>query len=84
MLEFADAQKRPAEIRSDDEFLGRFLRHAGEHMLATVPSLVEHEDMVASLIGLRPRGGEDPGRVAACWIGDCEGCASEIDWTYGP
>lgn len=63
----------------DDEIIGRFLGHAGVTAIATVPSLVDHPDDVPSLIRKRHRGGRDPGRVAACWIGDCD--PASIDWT---
>jgi hypothetical protein len=82
-LAFVDAQDWPDAFRSDDEIVGRWLRHSGKLALASVPSLVEHPDVVPSLIGLRARGGEDPGRVAACLIpDDCD--ARTIDWTLGP
>lgn len=76
---WVDRQRWPRVFRADDEIVGRFLRHAGESLCATVPSLVDHPDDVPSLIGTRARGGRDRGRVAACWIGDeCD--ATAVDW----
>jgi hypothetical protein len=83
--EFVDRQRWPPSFTADDEIIGRFLRHAGEPPLASVPSLVQHPDTVPSIAGRRPADGRDPGRQAACWIGDCGDChASRIDWTAGP
>lgn len=75
---WVDRQPWPKTFRSDDEIIGRFLRNVGEIPLATVPSLVDHPDDVPSLIGTKARGGTDRGRIAACWIGDCD--ASAVDW----
>lgn len=80
-LRYVDSQRWPVGFRADDEMIGRFLRTRGETALATVPSLVEHPDMEPSLIGLRTRYGRDLGRVAACYIGDCD--PAGIDWTLG-
>jgi hypothetical protein len=84
MLEWFDAQNYPPAFTADDEIIGRFLRHQGERPLASVPSLVEHPDTVPSLAGRRVADGRDPGRRAACWIGDCGCDARRIDWTTGP
>lgn len=78
LLAYVDRQRWPETFRADDEIIGRYLRSAGALPLATVPSLVDHPDDVPSLIGTRARGGRDRGRIAACWIGDCD--ASAIDW----
>ncbi len=64
-LEYVEAQKWPAQFGADDEAIGRYLREQGAPLLATVPSLVEHPDVVPSLVGKRPRGG----RTAARFIG---------------
>jgi len=83
MLRFVDAQRWPETFTADDEIIGRYLRHAGERPLASVPSLVQHPDMVPSLVGRKDRQGQDPGRVAACFADP--GCdLSLIDWTRGP
>lgn len=85
LLDFVDAQGWRGRLRADDEVVGRFLRHEKILPLATVPSLVQHGDVHPSLVGRRALAGADPGRVAACWIGECESCdASEIDWTLPP
>lgn len=69
--------------RSDDERIGSFLNNTRQWPLASIPSLVEHPDMVQSLIGDRTRMGQDPGRIAACYIHpDCD--ARTIDWSLGP
>lgn len=82
-LAFVDAQAWPEQFRADDEILGRIATGLRVTALATVPSLVDHPDLVPSLVGKRARGGKDPGRVAACFIAD--GCdPSRIDWNVGP
>lgn len=79
-LAYVDEQDWRPEFRSDDEIIGRYLNHVREWPIATVPSLVEHPDVIQSLIGLRAMGGADKGRVAACWIHpDCD--PASIDWT---
>lgn len=81
-----DRQGFPPAFIADDEIIGRFLRARGEHPLACAPSLVEHPDVVPSLVhGYRRRtDGLDLGRRAACWIGDGGGCdARALDWTTG-
>lgn len=85
LLEYVDAQRWPEQFCADDEIVGRYVRELKHRPLASVPSLVEHRDEHQSLIGKRNAGGQDPGRVAACWIGDCADCmdAREIDWTRG-
>lgn len=64
-LAFVEEQKWPAQFGADDEAVGHFLRRRGTALYATVPSLVEHPDVVPSLVGKRPRGG----RTAARYIG---------------
>lgn len=83
LLAFVDAQRWPERFCADDEICGRFIKEAQVTALGTVPSLVQHEDVIPSLAGRRTAGGADLGRIAACWIGDCDECtdAREIDWT---
>lgn len=83
LLQWVDEQRWPPQFCADDEIVGRFLREIEHAPLATVPSLVQHPDENPSLIGLRAWAGQDPGRVAACWIGDCQDCDDPrlIDWT---
>lgn len=71
-LEFVDKQNWPVAFRADDEIIGRFLKSAELNPLAVCPSLIEHEDVVPSTVGQRARGGDDLGRVAGCWVGDCD------------
>lgn len=61
--------------RSDDAVGGAWMSRQREPVLATVPSLVEHEDTVPSLI--RQKGHRD--RKAVVWIGDRD--PLEIDWS---
>lgn len=82
-LAYVDRQKWPPAFRADDEIVGRWLRETKQWPLASVPSLVEHEDVVVSLIGRRNQGGRDRARVAACFIHpDCD--PTTIDWSVGP
>lgn len=77
-LEFVDEQGWPPQFRADDEIVGRIARHLGVDVCATVPSLVEHEDEVPSLVGKRTAHGRDKGRVAAHFID--AGDPLEISW----
>ena len=61
-------------LASDDGNLEVWARQFGIRILACVPSLVEHADDVPSLMGTAHMGGNNPGRVAACWLG------LEQDW----
>lgn len=83
-LQFVDAQPWPETFRSDDEIIGHWLRASNQLALATVPSLIEHPDVVESLLGPRRNwAGENRGRVAACFIHpDCD--PHSIDWARGP
>lgn len=82
VLEHIASKNWPDRFRADDEITGRAVKALGIVPLASVPSLVQHEDVHASVIGLKARGGRDKGRCAACWIGDCDG--RTIDWSLGP
>lgn len=81
LLHHVDLQRWPRAFNADDEIVARFLTAKGLPALASVPSLVEHEDTSPSMMGKR---GGNGARRAACWIGECQGCAAEIDWTTGP
>ncbi len=82
-LAYADTRPFPAHFTADDEIIGRYLTHSGQTALASVPSLVEHPDVTASMVGRRALAGHDTGRIAACLIDDdCD--ARLIDWTAGP
>lgn len=82
LLDYVDGQRWPPKFVADDEIVGRFVRAVGHKPLASVPSLVEHPDMVDSIMSRRRNGA----RRAACWWGDCDECgdAALIDWTAGP
>lgn len=83
-LEFVDAQDWPRGMRADDEIVGHYLRNVRERMIASAPSLVEHPDMVRSILGHnRARQGADHGRVAA-WYIDESVDARELDWAQEP
>ncbi|MFL5309675.1 MAG: hypothetical protein ACJ79H_04385 [Myxococcales bacterium] len=68
-LAWAEEQGFPERLRADDEIIGRGLRGLGLQAYAVVPSLVEHPDVVPSLLGRRARAGHDKGRVAAVYTG---------------
>lgn len=74
-----EARVSPYLTRSDDAVLGKFLQQAKIWPLATVPSLVEHPDVVTSTIGRKARAGADRGRVACIPVGDRD--PRTIDWT---
>lgn len=75
-------QDWPQLFRADDEVIGRALRALNEPVLAAAPSLVQHEDVVPSLIGRRARAGEDPARVAHRFCGDADPML--LDWSAPP
>lgn len=81
LVEWVDAQEYPQRFVADDEITGRFLRARGIAPLATVPSLVDHDDISPSIMSRRQRRGSDPGRRAFLYIGrDCDCTATSIDW----
>lgn len=55
--------------RSDDGMAAKFASARKLEVWATVPSLVQHEDAVASLIGRKASAGANVGRVAALYDG---------------
>lgn len=82
MLEWMQAHPKRLgnrEQRSDDAMCGKWMRFSHQPVYATVPSLVEHDDVFPSTIGKKNSAGANKGRVAALWIGD--GDPLEIDWT---
>lgn len=64
--------------RADDAVLAKFLQAERIWPWACVPSLVEHRDVVPSLIGRKAWAGADPGRVACLPIGEHDG--RTIEW----
>ncbi len=78
---WVEEQEYPRGFKADDEIIGRALRAFDETVLVCVPSIIQHEDVVPSLAGQKARGGADPNRVAAYWIGD--GDPLELDWDSG-
>lgn len=60
----ADPQVEQTLTRADDAVLAKFLQVEKIWPLATVPSLVEHPDIVPSVIGRRAWAGKDTNRVA--------------------
>jgi hypothetical protein len=79
-LEWVDAQDWPRGFTADDEVAGRIADALGLSVLATVPSLVQHDDVVPSLTGARAQAGADPSRVAVYFLEEPDG----IDWTAAP
>lgn len=78
-LEWIDEQQWPREFVADDEIVGRVARKFREAVLATVPSLLQHDDALPSLARertFRP----DPGRAAALF----KQSPGAIDWARGP
>lgn len=70
----------PGNVRSDDACLGDWIRRQQETVWVTLPSLVEHPDMVASVKGRQNAlWGKDRGRCALNFIGDRD--PLELDWS---
>lgn len=81
VVEWVDAQRWPVEFSADDEILGRATRALGIPVVATVPSLVQHPDMVESVTGRRRAAyGENLDRVAWCFADDAGCDPLELDW----
>lgn len=78
ILEFVDSRTWRHGHLGDDHRLGEYVRHARITALGTVPNLVQHPDVVPSLIGTRALAGRNPARVSCCFIGDHDPLA--IDW----
>ena len=71
--------ERPFLKPADDGNIGKWAEATKTRFLATVPSLVEHPDRERSLVGRLAMGGRNPGRVAACWVGE-EMSPLELEW----
>jgi hypothetical protein len=77
---WAAAQTWPRDCTADDEIVGRAARALDLDVLATVPSVVQHDDDVPSLTGLRWGGRPSTERQAAYFADD----VSDRDWTLAP
>jgi hypothetical protein len=66
------------DMRSDDAAFGLWARDTRAPVWATVPSLVEHPDLVESTCGRQHAHGADVGRIARYFIGERD--PLEIDW----
>ena len=70
LLEWAKTEPYTKRAKGDDAVLGRFMRDKGITAWATIPNLVQHEDMVPSIMRRTHPRGMDRNRTAVCWIGD--------------
>lgn len=78
-LEFVDTQRWPPAFRADDEIIGHIARKFVLDIHATVPCLIEHLDVVPSVVGMRrAAGGQNLDRVSCCFIGNDDPLG--IDW----
>lgn len=67
-LDWAAAQRWPPRFTADDEIIGRIKTALGLQAWATVPNLVEHPDVVPSLVGkMRAMAGKNLDRVSCCF-----------------
>jgi hypothetical protein len=82
VLRWLETAKLPggAGAKSDDAIIGRWSRKTRTQVYATTPSLVEHPDESASLIGKKAGAGRIVWRVAHHWIGP-EADPLEQEWT---
>lgn len=64
---------------SDDAVIGWWAHRTNQPIIATIPCLVEHEDMVPSTVSTAHRFGRNRNRVAIRFIGDED--PLEIDWS---
>ena len=72
---FADKKRIPVG-RADDAVIGQFARAHKQFAVATLPSLVEHRDEVASVMRM-PSGAGRPHRLAA-WFQDAPLATSDV------
>lgn len=83
-LDWASRAKLPGHpdrVHSDDAVLGDWIKRMREVVWITVPSLVQHPDMVPSVKGRNNIGwGKDKNRVALNWIGP-DRDPLELDWS---
>lgn len=85
LLVWVDEQAYPSAFIADDEICGRYIRARRIVPCATVPSLVDHADLVPSIISRRQRNGSNPGRQAVIFVDEhCDERAAEIDWSAPP
>lgn len=75
---WADEQTFPDSMTSDDAIVGDWVRARGLTVAATVPSLVDHDDAVPSVMGNAHTQARNPVRVAACFVGGYD--ARRIRW----
>ncbi len=81
IVKWVDEQKWPVRFSADDEILGRACRALGIEVWMTVPSLVEHPDLVDSITRKDTSGhGLNRDRQASCFIA---GDPLDIDWASG-
>lgn len=85
-LRHVDSQAWPERFTADDEIIARTLTRLREPVLVAVPSIVQHDDLVPSLLGARHKAklGKDEGRVAALFADDVVKDPLLIDWEAGP
>jgi hypothetical protein len=70
LLAYVDGKEWRHSHLGDDHRTGSFLRDSHRGALCSVPSLAQHADTVASLIGAPALGGLNPARVSCCYIGN--------------
>lgn len=79
-LSFVDQQRWPPKFTADDEIIGRIKTALGLQAYATVPNLVEHPDVVPSLVGKRrAMAGLNLDRVSCCFPRDLD--PLQIRWS---
>lgn len=78
LLEWAESDSFAQKSRGDDAVLGKFMRAKGHIAWATIPNLVQHPDVLPSLIRRTAAAGRDRNRVAVCWVGEED--VSQIVW----
>lgn len=82
LVAWVDEQGWHEKFAADDERTRHFLDAQQLVACATVPSLVDHEDMIPSLMSRRQRYGTDPARRAFLFIDrDCDCDVAQIDWS---
>lgn len=80
-LDYVDGRSWSTTFTADDEIAGRIVTDLKLRVMATAPSLVDHPDVVPSLMGrMTAQGGRNKNRVAACFIDDSACDPLSIDW----
>lgn len=78
LLAWAENDPFAAKSRGDDSVVGKFMRERRHTTWATIPNLVQHSDVVPSVLRSRNAAGRNISRVSVCYIGEED--PTQITW----